>query len=65
MPGTVEERGLQQVVGQLRSVVASLPGSYGDVPAVRRLKNDLERWELDVHDVGDEGVCDYRGATRR
>lgn len=52
MPGTVEERRLHRVVGQLRSAVASLHGKYGDVPAVRRLKNDLERLELDVHDVG-------------
>ena len=30
----------------------SLHGKYGDVPAVRRLRNDLERLELDVNDVG-------------
>jgi hypothetical protein len=40
------------VVSELRSAVASLHGRYGDVPEVRRLKNDLERLELDVHDVG-------------
>jgi hypothetical protein len=52
MPGTVEERRLHRVVEELRSAVASLHGKYGDVPEVRRLKNDLERLELDVHDVG-------------
>jgi len=52
MPGTVEERRLHRVVEELRSAVASLHGKYGDVPEVRRLRNDLERLELDVHDVG-------------
>lgn len=52
MPGSGEERRLHRVVEELRSVVASLHGRHGDVPAVRRLKNDLERLELDVHDVG-------------
>jgi hypothetical protein len=52
MPGTVEERRLHRVVEELRSAVASLHGKYGDVPTVRRLRNDLERLELDVHDVG-------------
>jgi hypothetical protein len=56
MPGTVEERRLHRVVEELRSVVASLQGRHGDVPAVRRLKNDLERLELDVHDVGALGT---------
>jgi hypothetical protein len=52
MPVTVEVRTLNRAVEELRSAVASLHGKYGDVPAVRRLKNDLERLELDVHDVG-------------
>lgn len=56
MPGTVEERRLHRVVGQLPSAVASLHGKYGHVPAVRRGKNDLERLELDVHDVGALGA---------
>ena len=56
MPGTVEERRLHRVVEQLRSAVASLHSRYGDVPTVRRLKNDLERLELDVHDVGALGA---------
>ena len=56
MPGTVEERRVHRVVGALPSAVASLHGKYGDVPAVRRGKTDLERLELDVHDVGPLGA---------
>ena len=52
MPVTVEVRTLHRAVEELRSAVASLHGKYGDVPTVRRLKNDLERLEMDVHDVG-------------
>ncbi|HST46884.1 hypothetical protein [Jatrophihabitans sp.] len=35
----------------LRAAVTSLRGKYGDVPTVMRLRNDLERLELDVQDV--------------
>lgn len=51
MPVTVELRGLTRAVEELRSAVASLHNKYGDVPTVIRLRNDLERLELDVHDV--------------
>jgi hypothetical protein len=51
MPVTIELRTLNRAVDELRSAVASLHGKYGDVPTVRRLRNDLERLELDVHDV--------------
>lgn len=52
MPVTVELRTLHRAVSDLRTAVSSLQGKYGNVPAVRRLKNDLERLELDVNDVG-------------
>ena len=52
MPGSVEERRLHRVVSELRSAVTSLHSKYGDLTVVRRLKNDLERLEMDVHDVG-------------
>ena len=51
MPVPVEIRSLNRVVDELRSAVQSLHGKYGNVPAVIRLRNDLERLELDVHDV--------------
>ncbi|HEX2903612.1 MAG TPA: hypothetical protein VHO01_09175 [Jatrophihabitans sp.] len=52
MPVTIELRTLHHAVADLRAAVGSLQGKYGDVPAVRRLRNDLERLELDVLDVG-------------
>lgn len=51
MPVSVELRALNRAVAELRTAVASLRGKYGDVPTVMRLRNDLERLELDVHDV--------------
>ncbi len=51
MPLSVELRTLNRAVADLRTAVASLRGKYGDVPTVIRLRNDLERLELDVRDV--------------
>lgn len=51
MPVSVELKTLHHAVDDLRSAVASLRGKYGNVPAVARLRNDLERLELDVNDV--------------
>ncbi|RLK61529.1 MULTISPECIES: hypothetical protein [Actinokineospora] len=41
---------LQRTIGQLRQCVGALRARYGDVPAVRRLANDLERIDIDVAD---------------
>lgn len=51
MPVSVELKTLNHAVDDLRSAVGSLRGKYGDVPAVARLRNDLERLELDISDV--------------
>lgn len=51
MPVSVELRSLNRVLDELRTAVASLHGKYGSVPTVSRLRNDLERLEIDVHDV--------------
>ncbi|MDQ1739164.1 MAG: hypothetical protein QOE53_816 [Pseudonocardiales bacterium] len=51
MPVSVELRTLNRAVEELRTAVTSLRGKYGDVPTVMRLRNDLERLELDVQDV--------------
>jgi hypothetical protein len=51
MPVSVEVRSLNRAIDDLRSAVASLHGKYGEVPAVKRLRNDLERLVLDVADV--------------
>ena len=51
MPVSVEVRSLNRAIDDLRSAVASLQGKYGEVPTVKRLRNDLERLVLDVADV--------------
>jgi hypothetical protein len=51
MPVSVELRSLNRAVEDLRTAVTPLRGKYGDVPTVMRLRNDLERLELDAHDV--------------
>jgi hypothetical protein len=51
MPVSVEVRSLNRAIDDLRSAVASLHGKYGEVPTVKRLRNDLERLVLDVADV--------------
>lgn len=42
---------IEQVLSQLRSRVSALRSRYGDVPAVRRVSNDLERLGIDVDDL--------------
>jgi len=51
MPVSTEVTTLRRALNEFRSAVASLHGKYGDVPTVARLRNDLERFELDVGDV--------------
>jgi hypothetical protein len=51
MPVSGELRTLNHAIDDLRAAVTSLRGKYGDVPAVARLRNDLDRLVLDVGDV--------------
>ncbi|MDQ1731702.1 MAG: hypothetical protein QOK10_1861 [Pseudonocardiales bacterium] len=51
MPVSVELKTLNHAVDDLRAALASLRGKYGDVPTVARIRNDLERLQLDVVDV--------------
>ncbi|CAN5666549.1 hypothetical protein BH10ACT8_BH10ACT8_06360 [soil metagenome] len=51
MPTSVELSTLSHVVNELRTAVTALQGKYGNVPTVARLRNDLERLELDVVDA--------------
>ena len=51
MPVSVELRTLKHAIADLRTAVTSLHGKYGEVPAVARLRNDLDRLILDVNDV--------------
>ncbi|SDC47406.1 hypothetical protein [Actinokineospora iranica] len=41
---------LQRTIGQLRHCVGALRARYGDIPAVRRLDNDIERIDIDAGD---------------
>ncbi|MEU5842727.1 hypothetical protein [Rhodococcus sp. NPDC047139] len=47
---TSELQELHRTVAQLRQCVGSLRSRYGDATAVRRLSNDLERLDIDIHD---------------
>jgi hypothetical protein len=44
---STEIQELQRTIGQLRHCVGALRGRYGDIPAVRRLMNDIERLDID------------------
>ncbi|MDQ3404115.1 MAG: hypothetical protein M3548_12060 [Actinomycetota bacterium] len=44
---------LQRTIGQLRHCVGTLRARYGDIPAVRRLANDIERLDIDAADFTD------------
>ncbi len=51
MAVTAEHRALHHAIEDLRSATTSLRSAYGEVPAVSRLRNDLERLILDVADA--------------
>ncbi|WP_241386206.1 hypothetical protein [Rhodococcus sp. CH91] len=50
---TTELQELQRTVTRLRQCVGSLRSRYGDAAAVRRLTNDLDRLDIDVHDFAE------------
>ncbi|MGH3517843.1 MAG: hypothetical protein ACRDQ7_10600 [Haloechinothrix sp.] len=45
---TTEIAELRRTIGQLRQCIGTLRSRYGDVPAVRRLVNDLDRLDIDA-----------------
>ena len=47
---TVEMKDLHRSIGVLRQHISTLKMQYGDVDAVRRMTNDLDRLEIDLHD---------------
>ncbi|MDL9945654.1 MULTISPECIES: hypothetical protein [unclassified Gordonia (in: high G+C Gram-positive bacteria)] len=47
---TIEMKDLRRSIGLLRHHISSLKVQYGDVDAVRRMTNDLDRLEIDLHD---------------
>ena len=56
---------IRRTIGQLRQCVAALRGRYGDVAAVRRLANDVERADIDAADLADlDSTPQHREALR-
>lgn len=53
MATTPEVNAVRQAARELRRCVGGMRTRYGDVPAVRRLVNDVERLEIDLADVGE------------
>jgi hypothetical protein len=51
MADSAELKTLHHAIDDLSTAVKSVQGAYGDVPAVARLRNDVERIALDVSDV--------------
>ncbi|MFW0784867.1 hypothetical protein AAFP35_10135 [Gordonia sp. CPCC 206044] len=47
---TAEMKELHRSIGVLRHHIATLKTQYGDADAVRRMTNDLDRLDIDVHD---------------
>ncbi|GAA4420358.1 hypothetical protein GCM10023148_20170 [Actinokineospora soli] len=45
---STEHSELQRTIGQLRQCVGALRARYGDIPAVRRLVNDVDRLDIDA-----------------
>jgi hypothetical protein len=48
---TTELADVQRALGQLRHSVSALRSRYGDVAAVRRVSNDVERLDIDLADL--------------
>ncbi|ATD71308.1 MULTISPECIES: hypothetical protein [Gordonia] len=47
---TAEMRELHRSITTLRHHIVGLRAHYGDTDAVRRMANDLDRLEIDLHD---------------
>ncbi|MDY6810641.1 hypothetical protein GIY30_07600 [Gordonia sp. HNM0687] len=45
-----EMKELHRSIGALRHHIVTLKAHYGDCDAVRRMANDLDRLEIDLHD---------------
>jgi len=48
---STELAALRRAIEQLRHTVAGAHHAFGDVPAVRRLRNDVERLEIDAGEL--------------
>src|SRR5688572_10653380 len=55
---------LRRVIGQMRHAVSNLRARYGDVAAVQRLANDVERMDIDATELVDLSTPRQREAPR-
>jgi Tfp pilus assembly protein PilN len=55
---------LRRVIGQMRHAVSALRGRYGDVAAVQRLANDVERMDIDATELVDLSTPRQREAPQ-
>ncbi|MFD4670352.1 hypothetical protein ACFWNN_11495 [Lentzea sp. NPDC058450] len=55
---------LRRVIGQMRHAVSNLRARYGDVAAVRRLANDVERMDIDASELVDLATPRQREAPQ-
>jgi hypothetical protein len=51
MAVTTELTALHRTIDELRSVMADVRSRYGDIPAVRRLLGDIDRFDLDLSEL--------------
>jgi hypothetical protein len=51
MSSTTELADVKRALGQLRSSLDALRSRYGDVAAVRRISNDVERLDIDIAEL--------------
>jgi hypothetical protein len=58
---TTELADVQRALAQLRSSVGALRARYGDVAAVRRISNDVERLGIDIGELSAELPAPRRG----
>lgn len=55
---------LRRVIGQMRHAVSNLRTRYGDVAAVQRLANDVERMDIDATELVDLSTPRQREAPQ-
>ena len=63
MSSTTELADIQRALQQLRTGVNGLRSRYGDVPAVSRIRNDVERLGIDVDELSAAMPAPRRGST--
>jgi hypothetical protein len=61
MASTTELAEFRRILAQLRSSVGALRARYGDTPAVRRIRNDVERLDIDIAELSDVLPAQRRG----